>query len=154
MKNILPLYALRTPYYSLFHCYLPHYPNFLGHASCWLTHARRVSCSSGFESSSLQQISWWVATWDGTRLRANLYEGQQRRKLWKKNRWFAENKERKKNFFGISSQTNISKVVILQRKVLRLVLNSTRLVHTEFRKFFSLDILPFEDVLELHKCLL
>jgi hypothetical protein len=41
-------------------------------------------------------ISWWVATWDGTWLRADLCEGQQRSKLRKMNRWFAKNIKEKK----------------------------------------------------------
>jgi hypothetical protein len=35
-------------------------------------------------SPQLTAISWWVATWDGTWLRADLCEGRQRRKLRKK----------------------------------------------------------------------
>jgi hypothetical protein len=50
-----------------------------------------LSCSPGFKSGvspahSRLPIFWWVATWDGTWLRADLCEGRQRRKLWEMDR--------------------------------------------------------------------
>jgi hypothetical protein len=46
-------------------------------------------------SPYLTAISWWVATWDGTWLRADLCEGQQRRKL-RKNEPLVRQKHKKK----------------------------------------------------------
>ncbi len=77
--------------------------------------ARLLSCSPGFESSfspahSWLQISWWVATLNGTWLRADLCEGQQRRKLWKMNRCFAKNiycKEKKMFYISMHRSKHV-----------------------------------------------
>ncbi len=77
--------------------------------------ARLLSCSPGFESGvspahSCLPISWWVATWDGTWLRADLCEGQQWRKLRKRNRWFTKNIQRKKKLGLMNKSIGCSQV--------------------------------------------
>jgi hypothetical protein len=46
-------------------------------------------------TADCQSPSWWVATWDGTCLRADLYEWRQRRKLRK----YQKTIQRKKKIF-------------------------------------------------------
>ncbi len=64
----------------------------------WWLNGRLLSCSPGFESGispahSWLPISWWVATWDCTWLRADLCEGRQRRKLRKHQKTYKEKKK-------------------------------------------------------------
>ena len=56
------------------------------------------------------------------------------------------------NILGISSQSNISKVSALQRKAVRTITNSTRTAPT-LPLFCNLRILPFDELLKLHRSL-
>jgi hypothetical protein len=56
------------------------------------------------------------------------------------------------NIIGCSSNTNINNIAKLQRKAIRLITFSHNRAHTP-PLFRDLNILPFPDILKLHKCL-
>jgi hypothetical protein len=56
------------------------------------------------------------------------------------------------NIFGTSSNSNISKIAQLQRKAIRIITSSPNRAHTP-PLFHSLNILPFPELLKLHRSL-
>jgi hypothetical protein len=56
------------------------------------------------------------------------------------------------NIIGCTSESNINKIAKLQRKAIRLITMSHSRAHTP-PLFRNLNILPFPDILKLHRCL-
>jgi hypothetical protein len=56
------------------------------------------------------------------------------------------------NILGIASATNISTIAKLQRKAIRIITSSPNRAHTP-PLFTALNILPFPELLKLHRCL-
>ncbi len=94
-----------------------------------------VARSPGFESGvspahSCQPISWWVATWDGTWLRADLCEGQQRKKITKKEPLVHQKHTKKKKEVKICLKTFVQGTVREHYNCIGLGLNWAREILT------------------------